>query len=98
MRSPCEDIVWNVLPCIRASIAAELIKHGLAQSDVSLILGITPSAVSQYVSKKRGYNIEFCDEIKSSISKLAEDLIQRRVDPTEGICKICMMQREEEKK
>ena len=97
MKSPCEAIVWNVLPGIRASLASELLKHGLSQCDVSMLLGITPSAVSQYLSKKRGYNIEFSDEVKAAISILAEDIVQKRVyDTTDGICMICMMLREEE--
>ena len=97
MKSPCEAIVWNVLPGIRASLASELLKRGLSQCDVSMLLGITPPAVSQYVSKKRGYNIEFSDEVKAAISTLAEDIVQKRVrNPAGGICVICMMLREEE--
>ncbi len=53
MKSPCEEIVWDVLPSIRAAIAEELIKRGISQKDVSRMLGITPPAVSQYVSKGR---------------------------------------------
>jgi uncharacterized protein len=90
MKSPCEEIVWDVLPSIRAAIAEELIKRGLSQKDVSKLLGITPPAVSQYVSKKRGYSIEFDEEVKSDIGKLADDLIQNKtINLTERICQIC---------
>jgi predicted transcriptional regulator len=78
MKSPCEQAVWDVLPSIRAAIAEELVKRGIAQKDISKLLGITPPAVSQYVSKKRGYNIEFGEEIKESISRLADELLERR--------------------
>lgn len=97
MKSPCETVVWDVLPSIRAAIAEEMVKRGVAQKEVSKLLGITPPAVSQYVSKKRGYNIEFGEEIKMSISKLADDLLEKKVDnPVDSICKICRMMRDDE--
>jgi hypothetical protein len=34
---------------------------------------ITPSAVSQYLSGKRGYRIEFEDDVNNSIELLAAD-------------------------
>ncbi|MDM7912584.1 MAG: helix-turn-helix domain-containing protein [Methanotrichaceae archaeon] len=97
MKSPCEVIVWDVLPSIRAAIAEELVKRGLSQKEVSRLLGITPPAVSQYVSKKRGYNIQFADDVKLAIEKLADDLIQNKVDNlVERICEICKSLRNEE--
>ena len=97
MKSPCEVIVWDVLPSIRAAIAEELVKRGLSQKEVSRLLGITPPAVSQYVSKKRGYNIQFTDDVKLAIEKLADDLIQNKVDNlVERICEICKSLRDEE--
>ncbi|MCK9407034.1 MAG: helix-turn-helix domain-containing protein [Methanothrix sp.] len=96
MKSPCEEIVWDVLPSIRAAIAEELIKRGMSQKDVSRMLGITPPAVSQYVSKKRGYNIEFREDIREAIGKLAEDLIEGEVDDlVERICRVCRMLQED---
>jgi len=90
MKSPCEEVVWEVLPSIRAAVAAELVKRGLSQKEVSKILGITPPAVSQYVSKKRGYNIVFDQETSQAIAKLADDLISNRADDlVERICQIC---------
>jgi len=97
MKSPCEVIVWDVLPSIRAAIADELVKRGLSQKEVSQLLGITPPAVSQYVSKKRGYNIQFADEPKKSIETLAEDLVRGRVENlTDRICEICRSVREDD--
>jgi len=86
-----------VLPSIRAAIAGELINRGLSQKEISNLLGITPPAVSQYISKKRGYNIKFGKDIKASISKLADDLIDSSVsNPVDRICEICKMLREAE--
>ncbi len=90
MKSPCEVIVWDVLPSIRAAIAQELVKRDISQKEVSRMLCITPPAVSQYVSKKRGYNIQFSDEVQAAIGRLADDLIANRVDNlVERICEIC---------
>ncbi|MCJ7444414.1 MAG: transcriptional regulator [Methanotrichaceae archaeon] len=97
MKSPCETVVWDVLPSIRAAIAGELVKRGVPQNEVSKLLGITPPAVSQYVSKKRGYSVEFGKAVKASISKLADDLMDKSVgDPMERICEICRMLRKDE--
>jgi predicted transcriptional regulator len=99
MKSPCELIVWDILPSIRAATAQELVKRGLSQKEVSKMLGITPPAVSQYVSKKRGYNIEFREDIRQSIGKLADDLIKERVKGIElvpRICQICRMLQDDE--
>ena len=97
MKSPCEVVVWDVLPGIRAAIAEQLVKKGLSQKEVSRILGITPPAVSQYVSKKRGYSIELSDEVKAAVEKLAEDLRQGTVENlVERMCEICRMLRGED--
>lgn len=90
MRSPCEVIVWEVLPSIRAALAEALVNKGISQREVSRMLGITPPAVSQYVSKKRGYNMVFSDEIQALIESLADDLMNDRVDDLlDRICLIC---------
>jgi uncharacterized protein len=99
LKSPCEQIVWDVLPSIRAAIAEELVHRGITQKEISRMLGITPPAVSQYVSKKRGYNIEFREDIRQSIAALAEDLIAGRVEGNAlvpRICQICRMLQDDE--
>ncbi|HOV82584.1 MAG TPA: helix-turn-helix domain-containing protein [Methanothrix sp.] len=99
MKSPCEEIVWDVLPSIRAAIAEELVRRGISQKEVSKMLGITPPAVSQYVSKKRGYNIVFREDIRQAIARLADDLIEQRVrggDLVGRICAVCRMLQEDE--
>jgi len=96
MEAPCQKIVWNVLPAIRAAIAVELTKRGLSQTKAARMLEIAPSAVSQYLSGKRGYRIEFGDDVKGSIERLAEDLKQGRVnDLVSRICDICRQLRNE---
>jgi predicted transcriptional regulator len=97
MQAPCQKIVWDVLPAIRAAIAVELVKCGVSQIEAARMLEIAPSAVSQYLSGKRGYRIEFEDEVKHSIEELARDLKEGKVDNlVTRICDICKQLREED--
>ncbi len=96
MQAPCQKIVWDVLPAIRAAIAVELVRCGVSQIEASKMLEIAPSAVSQYISGKRGYRIEFEDEVKRSIERLAQDLKDGKVENlVDRICDICKQLREE---
>jgi predicted transcriptional regulator len=99
METPCQKIVWDLVPAIRASLAIELVKKGQSQAMSAKLLGIAPSAVSQYISGKRGYRIEFQGETKELIEKLAQDLIDNKVsDFVVRICDICVSARGIEKK
>ena len=90
MEAPCQKIVWDVLPALRAAVAVELVNNGVSQVEAARMLEIAPSAVSQYLSGKRGYRIEFGDEIKQSIELLAKDLKEGKVEHlVQRICSIC---------
>ena len=94
METPCQKIVWDLVPAIRASLAIELVKKGQSQAASAKLLGIAPSAASQYISGKRGYRIEFQGETKELIEKLAQDLIDNKVkDFVVRVCEICEAQR-----
>ena len=96
VKTPCQRIVWDVLPAIRSALASELVKNGVSQQDVARLLDIAPSAVSQYLSGKRGYRIEFEEPITKRIGELAGDIKAGRVpDITAAICAICHEIREE---
>lgn len=56
MDTPQEIEVKYVLPVLRRDLAKALIALGLSQKDAAKKLGITESAVSQYLKKKRGNN------------------------------------------
>jgi len=95
MESPCQKIVWDVLPAIRAAIAVELVKCGVSQVEAARMLEIAPSAVSQYLSGKRGYRIEFENDVKRSIELLAQDLKEGKdVNLVKRTCEICRQLRE----
>ena len=97
MEAPCQKIVWDVLPAIRAAIAVELVKCGVSQVEASRMLEIAPSAVSQYLSGKRGYRIEFEKDVKQSIELLAQDLKDgKKIDLVKRMCEICLQLREGE--
>lgn len=89
--SPCELVVWYVLPTIRSELSKDLIKMGLSQKDVSQRLGITEAAVSQYKKGKRGKGIELKGEARKAVTRLAEDVAKDRTfsDFIFRICKIC---------
>ena len=96
MEAPCQKIVWDVLPAIRAAIAVELVRCGVSQVKAARMLEIAPSAVSQYLSGKRGYRIEFEEDVKKSIALLAKDLIDKKeIKVIERICGICRQLRSE---
>ena len=93
MKTPCEIIVWNVVPIIRKEFAITLINnHGLKQKEVAKKLGITEATVSRYISGKRGA-IEITDdkilnEIKYSVKRIAKENGQAVIEET---CRICRL-------
>lgn len=99
IEAPCQKIVWEVLPAIRAAIAVELVSNGMSQVEASRILEIAPSAVSQYLSGKRGYRIEFTGEVKKSVGLLARDLMgKKEVNLTKRTCDICRQLRDSDER
>jgi len=93
LRTPCEYMMWNGLPVIRKEIAESMINNfGLSQKEAASKLGITPAAVCQYVSKKRG-KLKILDEsILKEIDISAEKIIKNEtlavIPETCRICKI----------
>lgn len=91
--TPCEYIVWHGLPIIRKGIAVSMINdYGLSQKETAEKLGITPAAVSQYLSGKRGKMNITDKEIRKEINRSAEKIIQLGneilVSETCRLCKI----------
>ncbi|PIN86140.1 transcriptional regulator [Candidatus Woesearchaeota archaeon CG10_big_fil_rev_8_21_14_0_10_44_13] len=68
---PQEIEVWYIIPAIRRELVREMINLGLKQNKIAEVLGITPSAVSQYVKQKRAKEVIFTDEIMDEIRKSA---------------------------
>ena len=94
-RTTCEYMMWNGLPAIRKEIAASMINDfGLSQKQTAEKLGITPAAVCQYLSKKRG-KIELTDEyIKNEIRESAKSIINNGNNTLiPETCRICKLLR-----
>ena len=94
---PCENIIWYGIPVIRRELAFCLINQfGLTQKEAANKLGITPSAVSQYISKKRGKITTLDEKIISEI-KLSAEKIYDQGEPVLNaeLCKICKLLRSE---
>ncbi len=90
MKTPCQQIVWDVLPAIRAALAAEMVKNGVSRQEVARLLDTAPSAVSQYLSGKRGYRIVFVGPAQRLIEDLAREIKAGGVpNITARICAIC---------
>lgn len=91
MKNPCEIIVWQVLPVIRKELAKSLIEnHGYSQRKVADKLGITESAVSRYLSGKRGKEEIFDDKILNEIKKSAKRISKKdSIVVIEETCRIC---------
>jgi uncharacterized protein len=92
-RVPCEYMIWNGLPLIRKELAESLITtFGLSQKEAAEKLGITPAAVCQYVSHKRG-NTTIDDEELLKQIKLSTQRILNSTDNviTKETCRICKM-------
>ncbi|MCK5030035.1 MAG: hypothetical protein KAR64_01070 [Thermoplasmatales archaeon] len=94
-QAPCEYMMWNGLPVIRKEIAESIIKNfGLNQKETAKKLGVTPAAVCQYLSKKRG-KIKIIDErILKEITISAERIIQDDGNSVVAeTCRICKIMR-----
>ena len=94
-RTPCEFMMWNGLPVIRKEIAESMItNYELTQKDAAQKLGITPAAVCQYLSNKRGKIKILDEEILGEIKISAERIIQNDGNTilTET-CRICRLLR-----
>ncbi|EMR74627.1 putative transcriptional regulator [Thermoplasmatales archaeon SCGC AB-540-F20] len=91
--TPCEYMMWNGLPVIRKEIAESMINNfDLNQKEAAKKLGVTPAAVSQYFSKKRGkFKItdkDILEEIKISAERI---ILQENMIVIPETCRICRL-------
>jgi len=92
-RTPCEYLLWNLLPAIRSEIARCMVNDfGLIQKEAAEKLEIQPAAVCMYLSDKRGKsnfkNKILLDEIKVSAKNIIEDEKKDIVIETCRLCKL----------
>jgi hypothetical protein len=91
MKTPCEIIVWQVLPIVRKELAKSLIEnYGFTQKKVADKLGLTEAAVSRYLSGKRGKVEILDDNIMNEIRKSTERISKENGTVIiEETCRIC---------
>jgi predicted transcriptional regulator len=92
-KTPCEKIVWNLLPAIRKELAINLIKkHELSQKEAAKKLGVSEAAISRYISGKRGGLDILSDKIQKEIEKSTKQIIngdeKTVIDETCQVCKL----------
>ena len=94
MSVSCEKMVKYVVPWIRRELAISLVRdHGMPQVRIAEILEVTDAAISQYLSSKRGSDIQIDDEsviqeIKFSAEKLSSG---RNSSTSKEICSLCKL-------
>lgn len=92
-KTPCEIIVWDVLPCIRRELAEDLKEYGLHQKEIAEKIGVTDAAISQYLSEKRGAAVTFDDDVQGEIKKSARK-IYNGGNVIDELCHICSIVKE----
>ena len=88
---PCEYIVWHVLPILRKEIAKSMIKDfGLNEKQAAENLDLTPAAVSQYLSGKRGKIDITDDKVINQIKISTERILNQGTEIiVPEICRLC---------
>ena len=95
LETPCESMKWEGLPIIRKEIVKSMINEfGLNQKQAAEKLNLTPAAVCQYLSKKRGKISIIEDEILTEINNSAGKIIEQgEMIVTREICRLCKIMR-----
>ena len=74
---PQEIEVWYLIPSLRRELAKILISDfGMNQKQISQILGVTESAVSQYLKSKRGSELRFSEKDIEKIREAAVNIVE----------------------
>lgn len=71
LKTPQEVEVHYILPALRRDLSLELKSLGLEQKKIAKLLGVSAPAVSQYITEKRGADVQFGDEIRQKIKEAA---------------------------
>ncbi|MFO7990748.1 MAG: helix-turn-helix domain-containing protein [Thermoplasmata archaeon] len=67
-----------------------MVNCDISQQKVAEILGITPAAVSQYMRGKRGYAVDFDEEVVKELQEYAKKICRGEIkDISPILCDIC---------
>ncbi len=90
LEHPQEIEVWYIIPAIKRELAKSmLVDYGLNQKQIAGMLGITESAVSQYLNSKRAMDVEFTNEFRDMIKQSAKGAIESKASMVREIQRIC---------
>ncbi len=97
VKFPCEIIGWTVLPSMRRELTIYLVKEkNFSRKKVCKVLDLTPSALSQYLSGKRGKGTKLTKKQKQKIHEMGDYLIKGKKSTKKLIeksCEICKAMR-----
>jgi predicted transcriptional regulator len=97
---PCEIAAKAVVPTIRAMVAKKLNQdYHMKQNDIANLLGITQSAVSQYLSNIRGRALvlEGIEEVEPIVQDLVHIIVAKHSNTRfigKKYCEACRIVRE----
>ncbi|MBT7903443.1 helix-turn-helix domain-containing protein [Candidatus Woesearchaeota archaeon] len=70
--------IWYLIPAIRKNLAFYLKEEGIKQKEIAQLLNLTPSAISQYIKKKRSkedlLSLDMISKIKESTNRIIKKL------------------------
>ncbi len=91
-KTPCEVMLWDGLPVIRKELATSLIQQfDINQRDVAEKLGVTPAAVCQYLSNKRGRAVIADNDVRLEIAIAAQRIQEDDEVVVTETCRICRL-------
>ena len=99
MRFVEEVVVEEFLPTFRSMLAADLRGHGLTQTEVAELLGISQSAVSKYAQGEVEVNPEIRadDRVVDLVSRLGECLADGSMAPVQALAEAEVLVRQLER-
>lgn len=74
MELPQELEVWYVIPAIRKELASAMKNNGLKQVEIAKRLGVTKSAITQYLNESRGNEVKLNEKIKREVVHSAQKI------------------------
>jgi hypothetical protein len=91
---PQEIEVWYLIPALRKELARIFVEeYRLSQKKAAEILGITNAAISQYLSSKRGSEINFNEKEKKLIRKAAKEIAENQGKLMKKLYDLCILLR-----
>jgi len=94
MEMPQEIEVWYVIPAIRRELAKNMKSKGMKQTEIAKRMGMTKSAITQYLNNKRANNFNFNEGTEKEIQE-ASTRINNSLDTIREIQHILSLIRNE---